>query len=464
MTTAMVGAYKLTDMTYFTRRLLTRATALSTATVITLAAGITGAAAQGSDSIPGISWPPPAGAPATTDSDPFYLPPDSLPDTPGEVIRTQDAPQLLDLAGTDGPGSAEKILYTSTTEDGDRVAASGVVLKASGTWHGKGPAPTLVYSPGTRGSGDICAPSRSSYQLFGVDTGNGAVNLNYEYPFHAAASALGMNVVVVDLIGLGTPGQHTYVNNPEQGQATLDAARAGLSQLGLPSDSPVGFFGYSQGGGSAASAAEMASSYAPELNVKGTFAGAPPADLLEVVDAVDRHAITGVLGYALNGAMERHPELASLQDEYFNDRGKEFLADTKDRCIGDSVVRWGLTDTRTMTKDGRSFGEIARDDERLRSVLESYKLASAYTDLNAPLMIANGKNDDTIPWGQARETAARYCEAGGTVQFVTDPLPSILPKSAINHAVPMLTNAGPAMSYMVDRFNDRPAPSNCGRF
>lgn len=466
-TTPAPAGDKLNAMTYLTRRMLTRAAALSTAAAVAFATVATGTAAPGStlgpDDIPGLSWPPPAGAPSP-DTDPFYQPPETLPARPGELIRAQDAPQLLDLAGDGGPGSAERILYTSTTEDGDRVATSGTVLKASGTWHGKGPAPTLVYTPGTRGSGDLCAPSRSSFQLFGVDTGNGALNVNYEYPFHAAASALGMNVVVVDLIGLGTPGQHTYVNNPEQGQATLDAARAGLSRLGLPADSPVGFFGYSQGGGAAAAAAEMASSYAPELNVKGTFAGAPPADLLEVVDAVDDHAITGVLGYALNGALERHPELAPLKDKYFNDRGKEFLADTRDRCIADSIARWGLTDTRTLTTDGRSFGEIARDDDRLRSVLESYRLGSTYTDVNAPIMIANGRNDDTIPWQQARDTAARYCEAGGTVQFVTDPLPSILPKSAINHAVPMLTTAGPAMTYMVDRFNDRPAPNNCGRF
>lgn len=42
-------------MTFFTMRAPKWFTALSTATVITVAAGTTGAAAQGSDSIPGIS-------------------------------------------------------------------------------------------------------------------------------------------------------------------------------------------------------------------------------------------------------------------------------------------------------------------------------------------------------------------------------------------------------------------------
>ena len=423
-----------------------------------------GSVLSGETYLPDVENPVFDGEPNTDDSDPFYIPPSELPEENGELIRSQDAPQLLNMASDDGPGSAEKILYNTTDENGNNVAASGTVLKPTGEWQGKGPAPTMVFTPGTRGTGDVCAPSRSSYQLFGFDDGNGAVNLNYEYPFHAAASAMGMNVVVVDLIGLGTPGQHSYVNHLEEGTATLDGARAGLDQLGLPGDSPIGFYGYSQGGGASAAAAERAEDYAPELNVKGTFAGAPPADLLEVVDSVDDHAITGVLGFTLNGALERHPELASLQDEYFNDKGKQFMADTKDRCIGDAVGRWGFTDTRTLTKDGRSFGEIAREDERLSDVLDSYKLASKYDKLNAPMLMVNGKNDDTIPWEQARDAASRYCDAGGDVQFTTDPMPEVLPGYVINHAVPMLSNAGTAFNYMVDRFNDKPTPNNCGQF
>ncbi|MGO1948161.1 MAG: lipase family protein [Mycobacteriaceae bacterium] len=469
---------RLTSRTPLSRTALSLVTLSATAAISLTAAGTAGAqdtpgtpetdasgsVLSGESVLPGVDVPPFSGESNADGSNPFYVPPETLPENPGEIIRSQDAPQLLNMASDGGPGSAERILYSTTNEHGERVAASGAVLKPTGKWQGKGEAPTMVFTPGTRGAGDICAPSRSSHQLFGFDDGNGAVNLNYEYPFHAIASAMGMNVVVVDLIGLGTPGQHTYVNHLEEGTAALDGARAGLSQLGLPGDSPIGFYGYSQGGGASAAAAEQASTYASELNVKGTFAGAPPSDLLEVVDYVDDHAITGVIGFALNGALARHPELAPLQDEYFNERGKEFLADTKDRCIGDTVGRWAFTDTRTMTKDGRSFGEIAREDERLFEVLESYKLANTHKDLNAPMLMVNGKNDDTIPWEQARDTAARYCEAEGTVQFTTDPMPEVLPGFVINHAVPMLSNAGTAFQYMVDRFNDEPAPSNCGGF
>jgi hypothetical protein len=82
-------------------------------------------------------------------------------------------------------------------------------------------------------------------------------------PFYAAASAMGVRVIVTGLIGLGTPGQHTYVNHTEEGHAALDAARAGLAFADAPADSPIAFYEYSRGGGAAARAAEHAASYAP---------------------------------------------------------------------------------------------------------------------------------------------------------------------------------------------------------
>jgi alpha-beta hydrolase superfamily lysophospholipase len=96
--------------------------------------------------------------------------------------------------------------------------------------------------------------------------------------------ARGFAIVMTDYQGLGTPGLHTYVNRVAQGNAMLDAARAAkkLTGTSLKPDGPLAFWGYSQGGGAAASAAELASRYAPELKVVGTYAGAPHADLKEL--------------------------------------------------------------------------------------------------------------------------------------------------------------------------------------
>src|SRR5690606_34611620 len=146
--------------------------------------------------------------------------------------------------------------------------------------------PTVVVGSGTVGQGDQCAPSRNT---------TGPVEVRPEIPSAAqnsttgtvgALTAEGIRVVVTDYIRLGTPGVHTYAHRVETANAMPDAARAARN-LTRPPDSPIGCWGYSQGGGASAAAAELASTYAPELTVKGSVAGAPPADLTKVITRID---------------------------------------------------------------------------------------------------------------------------------------------------------------------------------
>ena len=50
---------------------------------------------------------------------------------------------------------------------------------------------------------------------------------------------------------------------------------------------------------------------------------------------------------------------------------------------------------------------------------------------------------------------------GATVQFSVNELPPIIPGLAINHATPYLVGTPESVGYMIDRFNNVPAPSNC---
>lgn len=392
-------------------------------------------------------------------NDPFYLRPADMPSKPGSLIRTQPAPQLLNSFANGGPGSAQKILYTSINKDGRAVPVSGFVLEPAVPWTGGGPVPTIVMAPGTRGQADVCAPSRGAALIAGLNPNNLSLNINYELPVMYAASAMGMRVVATDLIGLGTEGVHTFADTIDEGHAVIDAARAGLAAAGAPADAPVGFYGYSQGGGASAAGAELAGTYAPELNLKGTYAGAPPSNLYDVTKSVDGNLIMGVLGYALNGQLEHYPGMASIVDEEFNEDGKRYLKETKERCIPDTVLAYGLTDSRRLTRTGESFNQILDRRADLREILGSQQLGKR--KLNAPMMVANGVYDDTIPFQQARVMAKNYCGLGGTVEFVSSDIPSLIPKSALNHGFSLFERTPAALQYMVDRFSNRPAPSNC---
>src|SRR5699024_268392 len=104
--------------------------------------------------------------------------------------------------------------------------------------------------------------------------------------FIANLLSKGFAVMVTDYEGLGMPGGHTYVVGQSEGRALLDGVRAAqkLPGSGLSTSSPVGLMGYSQGGGAAGWAAELAGTYAPELKLRGTVAGGVPADLLAVAE------------------------------------------------------------------------------------------------------------------------------------------------------------------------------------
>lgn len=402
----------------------------------------------------------PGGAPVHG-YDPFYdepVPADQL-DRPGKILRTQPAPHLLNILGPNFYGHAKRILYTSTTVHGEVVPVSGAIIEPANPWRGKGPRPTVVFGPGTRGSGDACAPSRGTWMLGQANLSTGSLGTNYELPSYQAAALMGMRVVVTDYIGLGTPGGHMYVLHEEEGHAMLDAARATTSV-----EIPVGFWGYSQGGGAAAAAAELASTYAPELNVKATFSGAPPADLPASMRGVDGSTITSVLGFAINAWQERYPELGPVLEPIFTDRGREFLAATADACIADSALKWDFSDTRQFTTSGKPLSEAVVEPPAMRKLQDAQKLGRRLP--TGPIMVSTAGHDDVVPSDQVAQMARDHCALGANLTYYDSALPPLTPglKTAGNHVVGIFTHVGPSMQWMFDRFNDVPNHSNCGTF
>lgn len=83
----------------------------------------------------------------------------------------------------------------------------------------------------------------------------------------------------------------------EEGQATLDGIRAGLTFLGLPHDTSVGLIGYSGGAHATAWAAHLQEQYAPDLHVISAAYGGTPIDLNTLVSHLNgqvRHQVAGV--------------------------------------------------------------------------------------------------------------------------------------------------------------------------
>lgn len=405
----------------------------------------------------------------------FYQPPADLPAASGELIKTEPFPlaaAIPPIPGADsisdaaGPLStdAQRIMYTSVGSRDQAIAVTGAYLQPRAPWTGPGTRPLAVMAPGTQGQGDHCAPSKTFQNLATVRTDPPGVGFGYELPQAYALLARGYAVAMTDYEGLGTPGLHSYVNRESQARAVLDLARAASSVPGadVEPNARTVFVGYSQGGGAVAGAAELHPQYAPEINLVGTAAGSPPADLLATLEQIDGTAIAGVIGYAINSLIDAYPEMGPLINPYFNDRGRAMLAVTSDQCIGETAVQFFQQRTTDFTISGLSAGDIVRSEPEILAFLERQRIGRLAP--TTPVRVLSPVNDDVVPGHQSQQLGRDWCAQGAAVDMVIDPMPPVAPGLAIGHAAPMITGLEGNLRYLDDRVNGVPAPSNCGTY
>jgi acetyl esterase/lipase len=91
---------------------------------------------------------------------------------------------------------------------------------------------------------------------------------------------LGWAVVATDYPGLGTPGPHAYLVGNAGGYAVLDSVRAARHVPRAGAGSRFVVWGLSQGAHAALFTGQLASRYAPDLQLTGVVAAAPPTDLV----------------------------------------------------------------------------------------------------------------------------------------------------------------------------------------
>ncbi len=396
----------------------------------------------------------------------FYRPPADLPGTPGRIIRSEPSHLAWSVPGADGPypGVATRIMYSSQDTHGAPNAVTGTFFAARAPWTGPGERPLIVIAPGTQGQGDACAPSKLINSLASGSAQSGPL-LEYEMIPVSIWLAKGANVVMTDYEGLGTPGMHTYVNRVSEAHAVIDAARAAgaLAGSGVTDSTPIGIYGYSQGGGAAAAAAELLGTYGADIapRVAGVVAGAPPADLAATLRQVDGTSLAGVIGYALNSMRTAYPDVVQpVLDAEINDRGRRMLDAVAQQCVGETAAQFGFADTAAFTRSGESVSQIVARYPEVEAVLEENRIGRIKPD--APVLVLSGNNDDIVPHGQAEQLASDWCALGGDVRFDTFVEPSILDGAGLGHVVPMLGGTPAFVDWLDARFAGEPMEGTCG--
>ncbi|MBM4494053.1 lipase [Rhodococcus hoagii] len=373
------------------------------------------------------------------------------------MVDTQPYPPLLSIPNQQGPwpSGAQRIMYRTTDAHGRATAASGTYFDASLPWIGAGPRPLVVLGPGTQGQGDQCAPSR----LFqdGVHY-NAPLDFAVEYEVlqvHALLSR-GIDVVVTDYQGLGTAGMHSYVDRRAQGHAMLDgrSGREGVARQPDRRRQPDRVSGATRRAAGAASAAEMQPSYAPDLDVRGTYAGGPPADLRAVAAALDGGLATGLLGYAVNSIYAGYPETRADIDGALAPAGRQALDEIAAQCVPETIARYGLhappsgrrTDARSPNSSTRCVGE--RGGRRA-----AHRTVDA-REPGADRAGAQRRPDSAQP---GHSTGRRLVRSGATVEFRTEEIPPIAPGFVVGHGLPMVSGLPSALG-----LDDRPIRRGAG--
>ncbi|HEY2206927.1 MAG TPA: lipase family protein [Pseudonocardia sp.] len=381
---------------------------------------------------------PAVGAPATPDRDDFYRAPlDRGRGDPGDVLRARRShvyptPALLVAA----PVRAWQVIYRSTGARDEPTAVSGTVMVPEQPWHGPGPRPVVSYTIGTHGLGDQCAPS---YKL--------ASGSEQEFALMSQALQRGWAVAATDYQGLGTPGDHAYAVQVSEGRAALDMARAAtrLPGAGLSHDAPVGLWGYSQGGGAAASAAEQAHGYAPDLHTVGVAEGGVPADLRAVARNLDGGVAFGLLAGAAAGYDTAYPGVGVR--DLLNAKGRALVAQVRGECVEEMTARnpgHHLAEYSTV-RDPLSYPPLVR-------VLADNRIGGTAPDM--PVRLYHAQADELIPLALSRTLRDEYCRRGVRTQYEVIP--------AAEHLGGAVAGGPPSVSWLADRFAGRPAPSSCG--
>jgi alpha-beta hydrolase superfamily lysophospholipase len=368
--------------------------------------------------------------------DPFYDPPVGFQHSrPGTVLRSRDV-ELAFLGVIPQRITATQLLYRTTDMHGHPAAAATTVIVPAERAP-KAVTPVISYQCAIDAVTSRCFPS---YALRRRAVAPGAV-AQFEFLLVAAALAEGWAVSVPDHEGREGMWGAPY----EPGYHVLDGLRAALNteRLGLAPSAPVGLWGYSGGGLASAWAAELAGSYAPELNVVGAVLGSPVGDLGNTFRRLNGTYMSGLPALVVAALADIYPELNKIIEEHATEEGKRLLERLHHMTTAEAVIRMVKRDMDDMV------------DVPLQQILDSPELKRIFDDIKLgavvptpPVLIVQAVHDQLISVTDIDELADTYSAAGANVTYHRD----LFSEHLLLH--PM--SAPMTLRWLTDRFNGKP--------
>lgn len=343
----------------------------------------------------------------------------------GEVVRWENLG--VEVVG----GIGYRVLYRTETASGQKTFSSGMVFVPYNPAQDR---PVLAWAHGTLGLGDKCTPSRTEDPA--------------DISWIGDAMSQGWVVAATDYAGQGTPGVQEYLVGAAEAHDVINSVRAARNMQQAAASNNYVVWGHSQGGNSALFTASYSQSYAPELELKGTVASAPAAELVALLDGQYNTATGWVIGSIVTASWPEVNNALNPRD-VLTSAGLKSYQKIANQCIQQSAIG-GLV--RNAFKQ-QIFSTNPVDVPAWKEMA----VAQSAPDLNAdqPLLVVESKADKVVLPATTALYIQQACGVGSNVQ-------SLWIDKGGHQDIPKLTYPQ-VIPWIADRFAELPNKSSCNQ-
>jgi fermentation-respiration switch protein FrsA (DUF1100 family) len=309
--------------------------------------------------------------------------------SPGDLVAVER------VAAPDG-AVAWRVLYRSETIAGRPIAVTALIV-APDAEPPPGGFPVLAWAHGSSGLADTCAPSRAARPLGEATDGRGSLPLP---PLWEA----GYVVTATDYEGLGTPGRHPYIAGDSEARGVLDSVRAASQLEGIELSSEYAVWGHSQGGHAAMFGLDIADAYAPELDLVGVVAGAPPSQFDLLYSVLQTSPFRYYLLMASAGLNAAYGDDAAPLEDVIAPEGLEVVDVVDEGC-----------DLGALTADLDFAALLGPDPATIpawATLLTENDPGTFAEPSDAPLLVVHGSDDEQIPVAASALMFDQLCAIG----------------------------------------------------
>jgi alpha-beta hydrolase superfamily lysophospholipase len=254
----------------------------------------------------------------------------------------------------------------------------------------------------------------------------------------------GYVVTATDYEGLGTPGRHPYLAGESEGRGVLDIVRAARQMPEVDASDRYLIWGHSQGGHAAVYAGHIAADWAPELDLVGVVAGAPPSQLLLINKALQTSPFKYYIAMVAAGLNAAYGDTAAPLDTVLTPEGIDFLANVDTKCGRDLATAAASVDFSALQKADPATVPAWND---LLTENDPGKFTSPIPE---PLLIIQGGSDEQIPVVSTQLLFDQLCALGQVEQRWIYPDQS--------HAGVVAVSMQDMLTWISHRFAGDPAP------